>query len=54
MKLRRATIKLFLRWKLDVCALSKSKTKGRGEVVGRERGSVTVTKVISAMCSGVE
>ena len=27
--------KMFLRWRLDVCALSETTLKGRGEVVGR-------------------
>ena len=32
--------KMFLIWRFDVCALSETKLKGKGEVVGRVSGMV--------------
>ena len=52
-------VKMFLRWRFDVCALSETKLKGKsevmfGEVVGRVSGVVVgrARKVVALLLSG--
>ena len=44
--------KMFLRLRFDVCALSETKLKGKGEVVGRVSGVARAREGVALLLSG--